>query len=151
MTPQGIGIDHKGKDGIPIRKRISLMLSLCLLLTTTALGLTEPAAETGVFPAIAGENGTTYVSLFDVIISGKWTPVWQDYIAAALGEDAAPDMTARLQSSITSDLYGEAAVAAFADGIGDIVGSGFFNEELAAQGEPFDQPTVYELVDCTAE
>ena len=60
-------------------------------------------------------------------------------------------MTARLQSSITSDLYGEAAVAAFADGIGDIVGSGFFNEELAAQGEPFDQPTVYELVDCTAE
>ena len=99
-----------------MKKCISLILSLCLLLTTAAFGLAEPAAETGVFPAIAGENGTTYVSLFDVIISDEWTPVWQDYIAAVIGEDAAPDMTARLQSSITSDLYGEAAIEAFADG-----------------------------------
>ncbi|MBQ6174102.1 MAG: hypothetical protein IJK28_05715 [Clostridia bacterium] len=99
-----------------MKKLVSLILSLCLLLTTAAFGLAEPAAETGVFPAIAGENGTTYVSLFDVIISDRWTPVWQDYIAAVIGEDAAPEMTARLQSSITSDLYGEAAVAAFADG-----------------------------------
>ena len=99
-----------------MKKLISVILSLCLLLTTAALGLAEPAAETGVLPAIAGENGTTYVSLFDVIISDQWTPVWQDYITAVVGEAAAPDMTARLQSSITSDLYGEAAVAAFADG-----------------------------------
>ncbi|MBR4457469.1 MAG: hypothetical protein IKS31_00725 [Clostridia bacterium] len=99
-----------------MKKLVSLILSLSLLLTTAAFGLAEPAAETGVFPAIAGENGTTYVSLFDVIISDRWTPVWQDYIAAVIGEDAAPEMTARLQSSITSDLYGEAAVAAFADG-----------------------------------
>lgn len=70
----------------------------------------------GVFPLIAGENGTTYVSLFDVIISEQWTPVWQDYVAAVVGEDAASDMTAGLQSAITSDLYGEAAVSAFADG-----------------------------------
>ena len=52
----------------------------------------------GVFPLIAGENGTTYVSLFDVIISEQWTPVWQDYVAAVVGEDAA------------------SAVSAFADG-----------------------------------
>ena len=70
----------------------------------------------GVFPAVAGENGTTYVSLFDVIISERWTPVWQDYIGAVVGEDAAPDMTAGLQGSVSSELYGEAAVAAFADG-----------------------------------
>jgi len=76
----------------------------------------EAAAFGGVFPAIAGENGTAYVSLFDVIISDQWTPVWQDYIAAVIGEDAAPEMTGRLQSSITSELYGEAAVKAFADG-----------------------------------
>ena len=36
-----------------------------------------------------------------------------------------------------------------ADGIGDIVGAGFYNEQTAqAMGAPFDQPTVYELVDC---
>ncbi len=84
-------------------------------------GMTLSSASTaerlgGVFPAIAGENGTTYVSLFDVIISERWTPVWQDYIGAIVGEDAAPDMTAGLQGSISSELYGAAAVAAFADG-----------------------------------
>ena len=99
-----------------MKKMVSVILSLCLLLATAAFGLAEPAAATGVFPAIAGENGTTYVSLFDVIISDQWTPVWQDHIAAVTGEDAAPEMTARLQSSITSELYGEEAAAAFADG-----------------------------------
>ena len=44
-------------------------------------------------------------------------------------------------------------VSAGADtnGIGDIVGSGFYSDELAANGEPFDQPTQFELVDCRAE
>ena len=83
---------------------------------TFAYEKAEKAGFGGVFPAIAGENGTTYVSLFDVIISDRWTPVWQDFISAVIGEDAAPDMTARLQSSITSELYGEAAVEAFANG-----------------------------------
>ena len=99
-----------------MKKLVSVFLSLCLLLATAAFGLAEAPAQTGVFPAVAGENGTTYVSLFDVIISDKWTPVWQEYIAAVIGEDAAPDMTARLQSSITSELYGEAAAEAFANG-----------------------------------
>jgi hypothetical protein len=81
-------------------------------------GMTVSAADRsyGIFPAVAGELGTTYVSLFHVIISDQWTPVWEDYVAAIIGEDAAADMTAGLQSAITSDLYGEAAVAAFADG-----------------------------------
>ncbi len=38
-----------------------------------------------------------------------------------------------------------------ADGIGDIVGSGFYSDELAAQGAPFDQPTRFELLNCTVE
>lgn len=39
-----------------------------------------------------------------------------------------------------------------AEGVGDIVGAGFFNEEVAAaKGAPFDQPTQFELVDCTVE
>lgn len=70
----------------------------------------------GVFSAIAGENGTTYVSLFDMIISDRWTPVWQEHVAAVVGEDVAADTTAGLQSAITSELYGEAAISAFAEG-----------------------------------
>ncbi len=83
---------------------------------TFSYSKTGEAAETGILPAIAGEGGTTYVSLFDVIISDRWTPVWQDYIAAVIGEEDAPMMTAGLQGAITSELYGEAAVEAFANG-----------------------------------
>ncbi len=99
-----------------MKKLVSLFLFLCMLLSTASPALAEPAAEAGVLPAVAGENGTTYVSLFDMIISDRWTPVWQEYIGAVAGEDAAPGLTAALQGSITSELYGEAAAEAFADG-----------------------------------
>ena len=51
-----------------MKKALSLILALCLLLVTAALGAAEASAGTGILPAIAGETGTTYVSLFDVII-----------------------------------------------------------------------------------
>ncbi len=39
-----------------------------------------------------------------------------------------------------------------ADGVGDIVGAGFYNEEVAAaNGAPFDRPTRFELADCEIE
>ena len=38
-----------------------------------------------------------------------------------------------------------------AEGIGDIVGSGFYSDELAAMGAPFDEPTKFELINCAAE
>ena len=114
-------------------------------------GMTLSAAEAasdGIFPAVAGESGTTYVSLFDVIISEQWTPVWEDYIAAVIGEDSSADMTARLQSSITSDLYGEAAVKAFADG-GYAFDCDFIND---AQSITFKDNTVTILkTDGTSE
>ena len=70
----------------------------------------------GVWPDIAGENGTTYVSLFDTIVTEEWNPLWQDYIGAVMGEDTAPAMAAALQGAVTSNLHGEEAIAAFADG-----------------------------------
>ena len=38
-----------------------------------------------------------------------------------------------------------------AEGVGNIVGSGFYSDELAANGAPFDQPTQFVLEDCAAE
>ena len=39
-----------------------------------------------------------------------------------------------------------------AEGVGDIVGAGFYHEEVAkANGAPYDQPTVYTILNCTAE
>jgi len=87
--------------------------------TVAAFGYPELVfsySKLGVWPDIAGENGTTYVSLFDTIVTDKWNPLWQDYISAVMGEDAAPAMTAALQGSVTSHLHGEEAIAAFADG-----------------------------------
>ena len=87
--------------------------------TVAAFGYPElvfPYARLGVWPDIAGENGTSYVSLFDTIVTEEWTPLWQDYIGAVMGEDAAPAMTAALQGSVTSSMHGEEAIAAFADG-----------------------------------
>ena len=131
-----------------MKKAMSLVLALCLLMATAAVAAADTHADTGVFPVIAGEEGTTYVSLFDVIISDQWTPVWQDYIAAIVGEDAAPAMTAGLQGAITSELYGEAAVAAFAGG-GYAFDCDFIND---AQSITFSDGTVTILkTDGTSE
>ena len=48
----------------------------------------------GVWPDIAGKNGTTYVSLFDTIVTEEWNPLWVDYIGTVMGEEAAPAMAA---------------------------------------------------------
>ncbi len=104
-----------------MKKFVSILLAV-LLCAVSALGvIAEEQEETasnpyGVFPAIAGENGTTYVSLFDTIVTEEWSPLWVDYIGAVIGEDAAPVMAAALQGSVTSNLHGEDAVAAFTDG-----------------------------------
>ena len=38
-----------------------------------------------------------------------------------------------------------------AEYVGDFVGGGFLSDEMIVYGPPFDQPTAYELADCTAE
>ena len=99
-----------------MKKIVSILLTT-LLLVVSATGATSQTTDfAGVFPAIAGENGTTYVSLFDTIVTEKWNPLWVDYISAVVGEDMAPAMAAALQGSVTSELYGEDAIEAFSDG-----------------------------------
>ena len=44
----------------------------------------------------------------------------------------------------------EIEAGANADGIGEIVGAGFYYPELADMGAPYDAPTVYEMVNCEA-
>ncbi|MBQ8952539.1 MAG: hypothetical protein IJ048_00350 [Clostridia bacterium] len=103
-----------------MKKTVAILVAamLCLMSMFGAMAETAAFGEApfGIFPAVAGENGTTYVSLFDTIVTDEWNPLWQDYIGAVVGEDMAPAMTAALQGSVTSELYGEDAVAAFADG-----------------------------------
>jgi len=73
------------------------------------------ASEDGILPAIAGENGTTYVNLFDVILTDENYDTWYDVVAAVAGKDAAADIVAGLQGSISGELYGEDAIDAYAE------------------------------------
>ena len=74
------------------------------------------ASETGVLPEIAGENGTTYVNLFGIILAEEYYDTWYDIMAAIDGEDMAPFLVDMLQGSISAELYGEDAIEAIADG-----------------------------------
>ena len=63
---------------------IALLLGLVLVFCLSACQkapaeTTDAPAETadfGIFPEIAGENGTTYANLFDVILSADYDGVW---------------------------------------------------------------------------
>ena len=73
----------------------------------------EPAAdlEAGVFPAIAGEAGTTYENFFDVTLADENYDLWYNCCAAIVGESAAEDTVTFMQGYISSDLYGDEAIA----------------------------------------
>ena len=79
-------------------------------------GSDDLSSDEGILPAIAGENGTTYVNLFGVILADEYQDIWYDAIAAVAGKDIAADLVSALQASISSDLYGEDAIEAYADG-----------------------------------
>ena len=65
-----------------------------------------------IFTLIAGKDSTTYVNLFEVILDAKYDALWEKYVAQATGA-ADPAFLQMLKSSISSDLYGDAAIAAF--------------------------------------
>ena len=81
---------------------------------------TEAAADAeenqnGVLTAIAGENGTTYENFFDVTLAEENYGLWYDCAAAVVGEDAADETISFMQGYISSDLYGEEAIAYYAE------------------------------------
>ena len=77
----------------------------------------EAAEETGlgVWPAIAGENGITYDNFFDVTLAEENYDLWYDCTAAIVGETAAADTVDFMQGYISSDLYGEEAIAYYSE------------------------------------
>lgn len=83
-----------------------------------AISVAEEAAEAsgeGIFPAIAGENGTTYENFFEVTLSEDNYDIWKNCVAAVMGESAADDTVAYMQATISSDMYGEEAINYFSE------------------------------------
>ena len=116
----------------------------------------------GIFPEIAGEQGTTYINLFDVILSDDSSTdvtitagddcFWIGGITGYAG--GYDDNAFGLPITVFTNCNTEntfITVGQNADGISDIVGSGFFSDEMAElMGAPFDCPTSFELVNCEA-
>ena len=82
----------------------------------TSAAETEASSDDfGVWTALAGDNGTTYPNLFKVILSDDDYSYRYDYSAAVVGEDNAKSTVDYLRSFISADIYGDEAVAAYAD------------------------------------
>lgn len=98
-------------------KRISSVLAAGAVLSAFAVSAGAETGESaavsgdfGVWTDIAGENGTTYDNLFDVILDDKYNPMWEKYCAAVVGEDNAESTVASLKGSISSSYYGQEAI-----------------------------------------
>ncbi|MDO4648110.1 MAG: hypothetical protein Q4B26_05615 [Eubacteriales bacterium] len=72
--------------------------------------------DTGILSAIAGENGTTYANLFEVILAEEYDQVWTDLCAYLVGEEGAEEAAEGLKASISSEVYGEEAIEKYAEG-----------------------------------
>lgn len=98
-----------------------LFAVLTVMAVTAASALTTGAAdkeeissdEFGVFTAIAGD-GTTYVNLFEVILSDEYEDYWVEKCAEAVGDEAADETAEMLRSYISRDIYGQEAIDAYA-------------------------------------
>lgn len=113
-----------------MKTRKKIMLGLCTAMAVMSLGTagsvfaeseteteagTEAAAETGILPEIAGEEGTTYVNLFQVILDETYDDYWVEKCASLVGEEAAEETANFLKSYISADLYGQEAIDAYTE------------------------------------
>ena len=85
----------------------------CITLFVTE-NLGEAEEDTDAFAAIAGENGTSYNNLFSVILDRQYDAIWHDACAAVAGAEQADAFVQMLKGAISADLYGPAAVEAYA-------------------------------------
>ena len=84
-------------------------------------------ADYGVLTDIAGENGTSYDNLFDVILADDYEAVWYDSVEAIIGEEKAQEYTDMLRGCISADIYGDEAVEAYKDAEGCMFDCYFIN------------------------
>lgn len=98
------------------KRFIAFLMMCCLMLLTVACGNQTNASEQleGIFPAIAGEKGTTYQSLFEVILDEQYDAYWNEKCASIVGEETAEASAEALKSYISCDIYGQEAIDTYA-------------------------------------
>lgn len=98
------------------KKLFAFLMVCCMIFSLSTCGSQKNAAPEpgGIFPAIAGENGTVYQSLFVVMLDEQYDAYWIEKCASVVGGEAAETSAAALKSYISKDIYGQEAVDAYA-------------------------------------
>lgn len=98
------------------KKILAPLMAFCMALSLAACGgqVGEGEQLEGIFPSIAGENGTTYESLFEVILDEQYDDYWTEKCASIVGEDAAGTSADALKAYISCDIYGQEAIDTYA-------------------------------------
>ncbi len=98
------------------KRFLAFLTACCLAFSLAACGTRTDAGQEleGIFPEIAGENGTTYQNLFDVILDEQYDAYWNEKCASIVGEEAAEASAQALKSSISRDIYGQEAAETYA-------------------------------------
>lgn len=98
---------------------------------STQSSAAEAAQELGgIFPQIAGENGTIYRNLFEVILDDKYDDYWNEKSASIVGEEAAEESAESLKSYISCDIYGQEAVDTYAESDGMSFDCWYINDAM---------------------
>ena len=99
-----------------VNKLVPFVLALALLLSCSAFSVGETTDSAAEAAALLENIKGTYEPLFPVITKPEYDQIWLDPCMAALGEEAASQMTEMLKSACNGTIYGQEAVDAFGDG-----------------------------------
>ena len=99
-----------------MKKAISLVLTLCLLMMTAAFGVAETADDSAEALELLENIKGTYEPLFPVITAAEYDSIWLDSCVKAMGEEAGAEMAGMMKNYCAGTIYGQEAVDAFGDG-----------------------------------
>ncbi len=99
-----------------MKKAISLVLTLCLLMMTAAFGVAETADGSAEALELMENVKGTYEPLFPVITTPEYDQIWADPCVKALGEEAGAAMAEMMKTYCAGTLYGQEAIDAYGDG-----------------------------------
>ena len=99
-----------------MKKVISLVLTLCLLMMTAAFGIAETADGSAEALELMENIKGTYEPLFPVITAPEYDAIWQEPCVKALGEEAGTAMAEMMKTYCAGTVYGQEAAEAYGDG-----------------------------------
>lgn len=99
-----------------LKRLTSFLMACCMVFALAACGGKSETNQKleGIFTAVAGENGTTYQSLFSVILDEQYDAYWIEKCTSIVGDEAAAPSAAALKDYISCDIYGQEAIDTYA-------------------------------------